>query len=216
MGLGWHPRIMLARQRAEEQAQAERIRKEKREYMQYRPVLLLKLAKAGELTPEKVHEFKEEGIDLNARDDKNHGNTACHYVGQYGDRETFKALVEAGADVTIKNAKGEMALDFWLYMHNSKLKQENTKTNNKKRTRAEIRAEIMAHKKAIRMETEAHELAIQSLTSQLSQTTPERKALAKKLKEIRAEYAPDKALDAAANNKTVQKLRKQVKDAAER
>jgi len=41
MGLGWHPRIMLARQRAEEQAQAERIRKEKREYMQYRPVLLL-------------------------------------------------------------------------------------------------------------------------------------------------------------------------------
>jgi len=90
----------------------------------------------------------------------------------------------------------------------SRIKCENDENkmtqNDEKKTRAEIRAEILAHKKAI-----------QSLTSQLS-TTPERKALAKKLQEIRAEYAPDKALDAAANNKTVQELRKRVKDAGGR
>ena len=182
-----------------------------------------------------VKALVEAGADVNAKGAW--GKTALMKAARNDQTDTVKALVEAGADVNAENSDGETALDFikdenlrkevikiaeeYKKNHSNnevpeqsiqepaaekpkeeaiyKINLENRKPG-KTKTREEIRAEIEAHKKAI-----------QELESSLQKGTPERKALAAKLREIHDEYpTPEAIKKAVENNLKVKKLREAV------
>lgn len=60
------------------------------------------------------------GATIN-KQDKFHGNSALHWACQTGNHTAVKMLLEAGADLNLKNAQGQTALDVALSAKNSEL-----------------------------------------------------------------------------------------------
>lgn len=53
--------------------------------------------------------LRAKGVDLNLKDQD--GMTALHYAALASQREAYEALLEAGADSSVRDAEGQSAAD---------------------------------------------------------------------------------------------------------
>ena len=71
---------------------------------------LLALCESGDATPERVQEFLDLRVDVNAKDE--FGFTPLHSAAGNENPEVLTVLIEAGADVNAKTVNGLTPLDF--------------------------------------------------------------------------------------------------------
>ena len=179
-----------------------------------RTALMLAAAWGG---TEAVKALVKAGADVNATDED--GLTALMEAALNGCTETVKALVELGADIEAKDEYGDTALMKAARYANTETVKALVEAADKLKNAVESRAQgdkdnTPKTRAEVRQQLAEVEAKKQQLVNSLRENDPEhetRQALAKKLKQIREDYSPAEALDAAEKNKTVQALRQQLK-----